>query len=59
MTFSPIQEPDPGNTFRLQQTGRIDVDQVEAEQFAAALAAAMTAIIAQVKSPQSKAKDAN
>jgi hypothetical protein len=50
---------DAGNTFRLtfrhrsgQQTGRIDVDRVEAEQFAAELAAAMTAIIAQLKSSQ-------
>ncbi len=48
---------DPGRTFRLtfrhrsgQQTGRIDVDRVEAEQFTAELAAAMTAIIAQLKS---------
>jgi hypothetical protein len=47
--LSDAETPDPGNTFRLafrhrngQQTGRIDVDQVEAEQFAAALAAAMT-----------------
>jgi len=48
---------DPGTTFRLtfrhrsgQQTGRIDVARVEAEQFTAELAAAMTAIIAQLKS---------
>jgi hypothetical protein len=50
---------DPGSTFRLtfrhrrgQQTGRIDVDRVEAEQFTAELAAAMTVIIAQLKSSQ-------
>ena len=43
---------DAGNTFRLtfhhrsgQETGRIEVDQVEAEQFTAELAAAMTAIL--------------
>jgi hypothetical protein len=35
-----------------QQTGRIDVDRVEAEQFTAELAAAMTVIIAQLKSSQ-------
>jgi hypothetical protein len=35
-----------------QQTGRIDVDRVEAEQFTAELAAAMMAIIAQLKSSQ-------
>jgi hypothetical protein len=51
----------PGNSFRLtfrrrngQETGRIDVDQAEAEQFTAELAAAMTAIIAQLKSAPSK-----
>ena len=51
----------PANTFRLtfrhrsgQQTGHIDVHQVEAEQFTAELAAAMTVIIAQLKSAQSK-----
>ena len=50
---------DPGSTFRLtfrhrsgQQTGRIDVDRVEAEQFTAELAAAITVIIAQLKSSQ-------
>jgi hypothetical protein len=50
---------DPGSTFRLafrhrsgQQTGCIDVGRVEAEQFTAELAAAMTAIIAQLKSSQ-------
>ena len=50
---------DPGRSFRLtfrhrsgEQTGRIDVDRVEAEQFTAELAAAMTAIIAQLKSLQ-------
>ena len=50
---------DPGSTFRLtfrhrsgQQTGCIDVGRAEVEQFTAELAAAMTAIIAQLKSPQ-------
>jgi hypothetical protein len=50
---------DPASTFRLtfrhrsgQQTGCIDVGRVEAEQFTAELAAAMTAIIAQLKSSQ-------
>jgi hypothetical protein len=50
---------DPGSTFRLtfrhrsgQQTGRIDVDRVEAEQFTAELAATITVIIAQLKSSQ-------
>ena len=54
----PAEIPDPGNTFRLtfrhrngQQTGRINVGISEAEQFTAELAAAMTAIIAQLKSP--------
>jgi hypothetical protein len=59
--LSDAETPDPGNTFRLtfryrngQQTGRIEVQQVEAEQFTAELAAAMTTIIAQLKSAQSK-----
>jgi len=50
---------DPGSTFRLtfrhrsgQQTGRIDVGRAEAEEFTAELAAAMTSIIAQLKSSQ-------
>ena len=54
--LSDAETPEPGNTFRLtfrrrngQETGRIDVDQAEAEQFTAELAAAMTAIIAQLK----------
>jgi hypothetical protein len=58
--WSDAKTRDPGNTFRItfrhrngQQTGRIDVDQAEAEQFTAELAAAMTAIIAKLKSPQS------
>jgi hypothetical protein len=51
---------EPGNTFRLtfrhrngQQTGCIDIDQVEAEQFALELTAVMAAIVAQLKWPQS------
>jgi hypothetical protein len=58
---SDAKTHDLSNTFRLtfrhrngQETGRIEVDQVEAEQFTAELAAAMTAIIAQLKSAQSK-----
>ena len=58
---SDAETREPSNTFRLtfrrrngQQTGRIEVAQVEAEQFTAELAAAMTAIIAQLKSAQSK-----
>jgi hypothetical protein len=58
---SDAETPDPGNTFRLtfrhpnrQQAERIEVDQVDAEQFTAELAAAMTAIIAQLKSPPSQ-----
>ena len=56
--WSDAETPDPGNTFRVtfrrrngQQTGRINVGISEAEQFTAELAAAMTAIIAQLKSP--------
>ncbi len=53
---------EPGNTFRLTfrhrdgtQTGRIDVEQSEAEQFAVELTAVMAAIVAQLRSPpQSK-----
>ena len=51
---------EPSNTFRLtfrhrngQQTGRIYVDQVEAEQFAMELTTVMAAIVAQLKWPQS------
>jgi hypothetical protein len=51
---------EPGNTLRLtfrhrngQQTGRIDIDQVEAEQFAMELTVVMAAIVAQLKWPQS------
>ena len=58
---SDAKTHEPANSFRLtfrhrngQETGRIDVDQVEAEQFTAELAASMTAIIAQLKSAQSK-----
>jgi hypothetical protein len=54
-------ETEPGNTFRLtfrrrngQQTGRINVGISEAEQFTAELATAMTAIIAQLKSPPTR-----
>jgi hypothetical protein len=57
--WSDAKTRDPGKTFRLtfrhrsgQQTGCIDVGRVEAEQFTAELAAAMTAIIAQLKSSQ-------
>jgi hypothetical protein len=58
--WSDAKTRDPGNTFRItfrhrngQQPGRIDVDQAEAEQFTAELAAAMTASVAKLKSPQS------
>ena len=58
---SDAKTHEPGNVFRLtfrhrsgQETGRIEVHKVEAEQFTAELAAAMTAIIAQLKSAQSK-----
>ena len=56
--WSDAKTRDPGNTFRVtfrhrngKETGRIDVDQAEAEQFTAELAAAMTVIIAKLKSP--------
>jgi hypothetical protein len=53
---------DTGNTFRLTfrhrsgtQTGRIEVEQAEAEQFAIELSAVMAAMVAQLRSPpQSK-----
>ena len=61
--WSEAVKPEPGNTFELTfrhrngtQTGRIEVDQSEAEQFALELSAAMTASLAQLRSspPQSK-----
>ena len=52
---------EPGNTFGLtfrdrdgRQTGRIDVNQIEAEQFATELAAVMAAIVAQLRWPETK-----
>ena len=56
--WSEAVKREPGNTFRLTfrhrngtQTGRIDVDQSEAEQFALELSVAMAAIVAQLRSP--------
>jgi hypothetical protein len=58
--WSEAKTREPGDTFRLtfrhrngQQTGRIDVDRAEAEQFAMELAAVMAAIVAQLRSSQS------